>query len=230
MRGDCVNMVDNNRRFVAYFDMLGMKNAILRDIDEAWGALCDINAAKKRIYELAIEVKNTGHTIKDRVQAFFFSDTVIIFTRSNEIEDLYSILTLSSELFSNALSRCVPLRGAIAYGKFYFNIEEYLFLGEPLITAYKLGESCQWLGIVVDDPVAKMAEEAAINEIIQWDVPLKDNRVQRRYVINWPWIFRDNFTVKPVSLEMFYQAFEPLFGPFDGLQEMEKIKSSIRDL
>ena len=218
-------MKNNHRRFVAFFDMLGMKQAMLRNVDEAWGALCDINAAKKRIYEIAIEVKDTNQIIKDRVQTFFFSDTVIIFTYSDEPEDLYSILTLSSELFSNALHRCVPLRGAIAHGKFYFNLEEYLFLGKPLITAYKLGEACQWLGIVVDDSVAKMAEKLAINEIIiQWNVPLKKNKVQRLYVINWPWIFRNNFTIRPISLEAFYRAFEPLFGPFNELPEKAKIK------
>ena len=218
-------MKQDHKRFVAHFDMLGMKQAVLRNPDEAWGALCDINEAKKRIYRISIETRNRNQIVENRVRTFFFSDTVIIFSLSNEPEDLYAILILSSELFSNSLHKCVPLRGGIAHGKFYFNMEESLFLGEPLVKAYKIGESAQWIGIVVDKFVAEMAESYPISEeIIQWDVPQKNKSFKREYVLNWPWIFRNNFTIKPVTLDAFYEAFKPLFGSYYDLPESAKIK------
>jgi len=218
-------MKQNHKRFVAHFDMLGMKQAILRNDNEAWGALCDINEAKKRIYRISIEIKNKDKIVADRVRTFFFSDTVIIFTLSDELEDLYAILILSSELFSNSLHRCVPLRGGLAHGEFYFNLDESLFLGKPLVKAYEIGECAQWIGIVVDQFIARMAEPYPIGEeIIQWDVPQKDNTLKKEFVLNWPWIFKNNFTIKPVTIAAFYEAFMPLFGPYDDLPESAKIK------
>lgn len=218
-------MKHDHKRFVAHFDMLGMKQAVVRNADEAWGALSDINEAKKRIYQISFEIKDRNQIVENRVRTFFFSDTVIIFTLSDEPEDLYAILILSSELFSNSLHRCVPLRGGIAHGKFYFNLEEGLFLGKPLVSSYQIGERAQWMGIVVDQFIAEMAKPYPIGkEIIQWDVPQKDNGIKKEYVLNWPWIFRNNFTVKPVTLDAFYEAFEPLFGPYVDLPESAKIK------
>lgn len=218
-------MKQSHNRFVAHFDMLGMKQTVLRNVDEAWGALSDINEARKRIYEISFEIKDRNQFVADRVRTFFFSDTVVIFTMSDEPEDLYAILILSSELFSNSLHRRVPLRGGIAYGEFFFNLEESLFLGIPLVKAYKIGECAQWIGIVVDQIVAEKAKLYPIGEeIIQWDVPQKDNSIKREFVLNWPWIFRKNFTVKPVTIDAFYEAFKPLFGSYHDLRESDKIK------
>jgi hypothetical protein len=217
-------MQKNHRRFVAHFDMLGMKQAVLQNVHEAWGALCDINEAKKRIYKLTIEIE-PKQIIENRVHTFFFSDTVIIFTLSDNPVDLHAILILSAEFFSNSLHRCVPLRGGIAHGDFLFNLDENIFLGEPLIRAYEVGESAQFMGIIVDQFVAKMSERYTIGEnITLWDVPQKDKRLKKEYVLNWPKIFRNNFTVRPVTVDAFYDAFEPLFGPYADLTETARIK------
>jgi len=219
-------MQKNHKRFVAHFDMLGMKQAVLRNSKEAWGALCDINEANKRIYKLTININNSNQIIENRVHTFFFSDTVIIFTLSDEPEDLYAILILSSEFFSNSLHRCIPLRGGIAHGDFLFNLEENIFLGEPLVRAYSLGESSQFMGIILDDFTATMAERYPDlgQNIIQWDVPQKNEGRKRQYVLNWPKIFRNNFIVRPITVVTFYEAFEPLFGSYCELPESAKIK------
>ena len=217
-------MKQDHKRFVAHFDMLGMKQAILRNDNEAWGALCDINEAKKRIYRISIEVKNKDMIVADRVRTFFFSDTVIIFTLSDELEDLYAILILSSELFSNSFHRCVPLRGGLAHGEFYFNLDESLFLGKPLVKAYEIGECAQWIGIVVDEFIAEMAEPYPIGEeIIQWNVPQKDNTFKREFVLNWPWFFRNNFTIKPVTIAAFLKPLYPYSVPMTICQNQSKL-------
>ena len=217
-------------RYVAHFDMLGMKEAVLRNQDVAWDALSDLNAAKERIYELSIEIISSGHVIKDRVKTFIFSDTIIIFTLSDLPEDLYSILILSSELFSNSLHRCVPLRGGIAHGDFFFNLDLGLFLGVPLVNAYQIGEEAQWAGITVDKYVFQKSKSIPLktaentHPIIEWDIPLKNQKSKRGYVLNWPKIFKNNFTIKPVPLADFYSPFESLFGSYSALREDVKAK------
>jgi hypothetical protein len=223
-------MQNKDDRFVAYFDMIGMKEAILRNQEIAWVALSDLYAAKERIYEISIEVVSTGHFIRDRVRTFIFSDTIIIFTRSDKPEDLYSILILSSELFSNSLHRCVPLRGGIAHGQFFFNLDHSLFLGAPLIRAYQIGEEAQWAGITVDEAIFQRSKTIPLktaentDPIIPWAVPLKERKTKLGYVLNWPKIFKHNFMALPASLVDFYSTFEHLFGPYDALHDDVKVK------
>ncbi len=53
--------------------------------------------------------------------------------------------------------------------------------------------------------------------IIKWDVPLKNNTYKNLPVVNWPIIFKDNFTATPIVLKDFYAPFKSLFGPFEIL-------------
>jgi len=221
----------HQERFVAHFDMLGMMAATLRNEDEAWGALSDINAAKEKTENLTITVGTTKQevVIKDRLETFIFSDTIVIFSHSDEDQDLFAMLNFSSELFNNSLQNCVPLRGGIAHGNFFFDFNKNLFLGKALVCAYALGEEAQWYGITVDKEVFKRAKipfQTTEREpgIIEWEVPLKSGKQEKRYVVNWPSMFKNNFTKKIESAEEFYSPFKRLFGEFKDLKEYDRKK------
>ena len=123
------------------------------------GALCDLRASMNRILQYKIYIKSNNELVADRIKAFIFSDTILIFSKGAEQKDLTAILILTSELFSHSLFRCVPLRGGIAFGDFYYNLDLHLFCGKPFVKAYKIGEKAQWLGIVVDKHIAKHYSE-----------------------------------------------------------------------
>ena len=224
--------IQSNNRYVAHFDMLGFKSAIARNFDEAWGALRDLRASMDKILGMAIGSMSTDKVIADRIRAFIFSDSILIFTLSNKPEDLKAILILSSELFSGSLASCVPLRGGISLGKFYFDLEKHLFCGVPFVQAYEIAERAQWSGIVVHDSVAKnyfddpskpMSGEAHV--LVQWDVPVKPSGQKKHWVINWPHIYKHSFNKPaPITTEDFYQAFESFFGSYEELKLDAKIK------
>jgi hypothetical protein len=215
-----------DERFVAFFDMLGMSDLSLRDADIAWGALSDLSKAKNEILKIGIEIVNTSEIIEDRVRAFTFSDSIVAFTLSNQVVDTYAIVILSSELFSAALHSCIPLRGAIAHGRFLFNFDQNLFAGPPLVNAYRLSEEAQWLGIRLDEVVASKARDIPLQSkqgnqiIIDWEVPTKSGEKMKSHVIDWVTPHINNFTVQPpVSVQQFYQAFQSMFGCFEQLPE-----------
>jgi len=222
--------LDHNR-YVAHFDMLGFKSAIARNLDEAWGALCDLRSSMDKILRIAIGSISTDQVIADRIRAYIFSDSILIFTFSNKPEDLKAILILSSHLFSDSLASCVPLRGGISFGKFYFDLEQHLFCGIPFVQAYQIAERAQWLGIVVHDSVAKnyfdepsKPTSGKTPVLVQWDVPIKPSGQKKHWVINWPHIFKHSFNKPaPITTEDFYQAFERLFGSYDKLKEDARI-------
>lgn len=227
--------MDNQRkdkRYVAHFDMLGFKSATLRSPTEAWGALSDLRASMDRMLNLHIKILSTDEVISNRIKAYIFSDSILIFSLSDGPQDLISILTLTSELFSGALHSCIPLRGGIAYGDFFFNPDLQLFCGIPFVKAHELSEISQWSGIIVDDSMAEhyhknidIMPSSTGPIIIQWDVPIKNNNKKQFWVVNWPDIFRKNFTKKPpISVLDYYEGFKSLFGPYEELSADVKIK------
>lgn len=221
------------RCYVAHFDMLGFKGAINRNPDVAWVALNNLKECMEKILSKDIEVTATKEIIGDRVVPDIFSDTILIFTSGDEPIDLISILVLTSELYKDALSKCVPLRGGISYGDFFVSPDLKICCGIPFVRAYELGEMAQWTGIVLDDIVAdhyNNLDDPNLNlmvedkpTIIQWDVPTKLNGMKKLWVIAWPLVYKNNFTVDlPITVQDYYQAFEPLFGPYVELPDNVK--------
>ncbi len=215
-------------RFVAYFDMLGMGSAVKRNVDEAWGALSDLQATINSDFGMRVGGKDIR--LNDRVKKRLLSDTIVLFTLGDEVEDVWAITVLCSKMFMENLRRCVPLRGAIAHGEFYFNFDLDLILGVPLVCACALAEEAQWLGITVDEVTADRVRTAfaLVSKdpvVVEWPVPLKDGKCERKNVVNWPLPLRirKNFTC-PMRVEDFYQAFEPLFGKFDSLKDRDQLK------
>lgn len=223
--------IDHNR-YVAYFDMLGFKSAISRNLDNAWGALCDLRSSMDKIMKLAIGDISSREIIADRIRAYIFSDSILIFTLSNHPQDLKAILILTSQLFSDSLASCVPLRGGISLGKFFFNPNLNLFCGTPFVEAYQLSECAKWSGIIVSNSVAKKyfnepsrITSAELPILVEWNVPIKPSGNLKQWVVNWPHIFKNSFRKSaPIAVRDYYQAFESLFGPYDQLTDDAKIK------
>ena len=217
-----MNNDPTNMRYVAFFDVLGFKEAVKRNLDEAWGALEDLRVSMQENLNLFVKTPNqiiiTSNS--DRVIATNFSDSVLIFTKGNTVQDLHLILIASAGFFAKSLHRCVPLRGGIAYGSFKFNFEKNLFCGSPLIKAYELGQCAQWSGIVVDDNVAEHYYKNPIKSfgkvvIEQKIVPVKnrhETRNEKFWVFNWVLPYKANFAVHgSISPQLYSSAFESLF-------------------
>lgn len=236
-------MAEPDFHFVAHLDMLGMSELTVRAPVLAWACLSRLVEAREQILNLEMELlpSNRRVLLRDHVHSVTFSDTMVLFTKSDEEDDLRSILVLFTELYSQLLHHSVPFRGGLAHGQFRFNLDHSIFSGPALVESYRLGESAQWLGLVVDKVVAERTRVYDLQAgsrapvIVEWDVPVrparalcglrKKNRVVRQFVVNWPAVFGRNFTVPPpIPVECFYQAFEQLFGPFEKLPQKEQAK------
>jgi len=210
-------------RFVAYLDMLGIANLTLHRPEMAWAALSKLATERARVRGYKILDKATGEDMSERLYDFTFSDTIVIMTRGDEEHDLSAIVTTSLELFIASLAASIPIRGAIAHGRFLFNLDYSLFSGPPLVRSYRLAEEAQWLGVVLEPDIAQGTRQiplvcGGVPVALEWDVPLKGGTTEKRHVLDWPCTHRPNWKVEPpISVEAFYGAFEPLFGPLDTL-------------
>ena len=217
-----MNDTSKHNRYVAFFDILGFKEAIEKDLDEAWGALEDLRVSMQETLNLFIKTPNgvilTRNT--ERTAATNFSDSILVFSLEDNSNDLHSILISSTALFAKSLERCVLLRGGISYGSFYFNLEKNLFCGVPMIRAYEIAESAQWSGIIIDDNVAEHYLKNPIKSdgkltLIKYPVSVKEKNTIRKkelWVLNWPLVCKNNFKADPpISAELYSKAFESLF-------------------
>ena len=222
-----------NNRFVAHFDILGMSALIRHDPELAWEKLSALSTAREERLTLDIERLDTGEVIQDQVRAVVFSDTIVIFSKSDTDDDILAMITLTTELFAGCMYHRVPLRGAIAHGPFNFNFQHSLYLGPALLDAYELGESSQWLGISVDEAVAEAAARlpTAVSPrgkpmIVPWPVPCKNGAVEQRLVVNWPESHRKSYqrAIPLTAKELYENFFSEAFGSFEQLDTAVRMK------
>ncbi len=165
----------NNKRFVAHFDILGFKYLTKNKFDEAWGALSDYRAVMDKLTNDTIVLDTeTKESLHKRIKLFLFSDSILIFSLGCEASDLKAMLVVATELFKQSMETCVPLRGGIALGDFAFNYKTAHILdnkdpdygkmiyelgmccGPAFVKAYEIGEYAQWMGIVVCNAVKEL--------------------------------------------------------------------------
>jgi hypothetical protein len=223
--------MQSNRRFVAHIDILGMRAMVRRDPEMAWKVLSGLADVRDDIQALQLSHIEAARQdmLAQRVFSIMFSDTIVLFTKTESDADLQAVLIAACEILHKAMCALVPVRIGVSGGQFFFNIEQSLYSGPALIDAYELGEAAQWLGIVTTEAVCKQAADAGIgtgrhNIVIPAQIPTKQGPTSG-YAVNWVAAFRHDFKVKPpISTELFYSQFEHAFGPLAELPERERMK------
>lgn len=218
-------------RFVAHIDILGMSAIVEKDADEAWGMLSDLVAVRDQVgsYDIAFLQSNERVLVSEAIRRVTFSDTIVLYTKGASDTELRCMIVLVTEILHKAMCRCVPVRAGLAFGRFFFNIDQSMYAGPALIEAYRVGESAQWLGIALAKSVQEKAKSLGMksgrsNIIVEWPMPVKTGGEQR-FVVNWPAVVAHDLTLNPpVSVAQFYQAFERTFGPFAQLPEEVQVK------
>jgi len=132
-------------RYVAYFDIMGFKDMVLR-------------SSHNEIYEM---MKGIDEKIKlnanvnwddkpaDLIKTTTYSDSIIIYSKDDSYDSENSIICTVSALTSDLLSSAIPHKGAIAFGTMTVDMVNSIFFGQPLIDAYLLQEELYFYGIVV---------------------------------------------------------------------------------
>lgn len=143
-----------NNRFVLFIDILGFKDLVARNDHEH--VLQKLSAITETLEYLIGDtaygaLKNTFKDIdKNQTKSITFSDSVIVFSKSDTPSDAFKILCDAHALQLFSMKNSIPIKGAISYGDITVNFEKSLFFGQPIIDAYLLHEDLQMLSIVID--------------------------------------------------------------------------------
>ena len=131
-------------RYVAYIDIMGFKDMILRtDHNDIYDMMLSIH---KKVYSNA-NVKWTEETT-DLVKATNYSDSIIIYSKDDSQNSLESFICTVSAFASDLLVEGIPYKGAVAFGVMTFDIGNSIFFGQPLIDAFLLQEELEFYGII----------------------------------------------------------------------------------
>jgi len=160
------NWSTSDMRFVAYLDILGFKDMVMRNPHSV-------------IYDLLSKISKQRESL-DNVQSkdFFsekfqdagiysvsFSDSIMLFSKKDTPEDLKFFIFSVLWIFTKALESSVPIKGAIAHGQISINKSQQIYFGQPIIDAYLLEEELKYMGIVAHNTIDKYINDKSVYSV-----------------------------------------------------------------
>ena len=159
------------RRWVAHLDLLGASSLVER---QSWEMVFSV-------YARAIERFRADAFDETRLSRITFSDSFLIYTDDDSALSYRAIDSFCRHFVRRLVLASVPLRGAIACGDFYADEASSLYFGDALLESHGIGESTDWIGLVLCDSTrARLSEvslpvENLLNYAL-WPVPVKRRR------------------------------------------------------
>jgi hypothetical protein len=127
-------------RWFAYLDLLGFTNLVQSKAIE--DVLPIYAEALKRMRTACKAGKQEVGLIST-----WFSDTFIIYSRSDTLHDFVHLESAARIFFQMLLIKHIPVRGCISHGKLYSQAKKNVFVGPALIEAHTFGEALDWVGL-----------------------------------------------------------------------------------
>jgi hypothetical protein len=129
----------------------------------------------------------------EHVGVAWFSDTILFYTKHDTDEAVGELLqAVASLLFETITDGVTKVRAGIAYGEMYVDPENSMYVGLPIVEAYKLEKAQQWAGAALMESACKRLEQCGPSGdvarwwVTPWDVPLKEGRApMKTLVVNW---------------------------------------------
>lgn len=145
-------------RWFAYLDLLGFTNLVHTESIE------DVLP----VYSKALQQMRTACKLgREQVGLInsWFSDTFIIYSGSDSLEDFMHVESAARIFFQLLLNKHIPVRGCISHGKLYSQAKRNIFVGPALIEAHTYGEALDWVGFCLAPSVeAKLKDKLPVEE------------------------------------------------------------------
>ena len=134
------------------------------------------------------ELENHEH-----VGVAWFSDTILFYTKHDTDEAVGALLqAVASLLFETIIAGLTKVRAGVAYGDVYVDPENSMYVGIPIVEAYKLEKVQQWAGAALaESACARLRQCGPSGDIARWwvtpwEVPMKDGRApMKTLAVNW---------------------------------------------
>ena len=118
----------------------------------------------------------------------YFSDTLLLWAPLNQ-ERVSPFLARCADVFLEALSLGIPLRGAIAVGEAVLNQRDGIFLGTPIIDAARLEQAQDWIGVALTGQCKSVLSWIDSSLVAPYSAPCKAGTrgdLISGLVLDWP--------------------------------------------
>lgn len=177
------------KRFVAFFDIMGFKSIVERNShSHVLQKLTSLKETTKWLTEA--HTTKAFESIKEKFsesKAITFSDSIIIFSKSDTLEDACKILMDSFYIIDVAIKNKIGIKGAISYGNITVDFDNSLFFGQPIIDAYLLHDQLNLYTAVLDNSFESKIAEYTIEHPFKilftlYKTPLKTGKVSHKVI------------------------------------------------
>lgn len=135
-------------RWFAYLDLLGFTALVnSKSIEE----VIPIYSEALSRMRLACGPREKGQSLLNS----WFSDTFIIYTGSDSLEDFVRLESAARIFFQLLITKHIPVRGCISHGKLYSQAKKNIFIGPALIESHTYGEALNWIGFCLAPSVER---------------------------------------------------------------------------
>jgi hypothetical protein len=158
--------------WVAHFDVLGFKSLLAHGSNDFKTILSQID-----IDEIIESVNAMPPLHRERIEYLFYADTFIFYSKSAQIQDYPSILSVAQRFIRKCISIKFPVRGAISFGELIFGHEKKILMGKAFLESYEYGEDQNWLGLLLAPSASKRVHEHSLNpshhSYVNRDIPMR---------------------------------------------------------
>lgn len=172
-------------RWFAYIDLLGFKNLVqTKSIEDVLP-----------VYSEALQRMRTACKIGSTqvgLLSSWFSDTFIIYSSSDSVEDFMYVESAARNFFQLLLTKHIPARGCISHGKLYSQAKRNVFVGPALIEAHEYGEALDWVGFCLAPSVEKKLADLLPIEQRAFYRKLTDRKVLRKAPASYVYAYAFN--------------------------------------
>ncbi|HRG01527.1 MAG TPA: hypothetical protein PKZ75_10445 [Bacteroidia bacterium] len=147
-------------RFVAFFDIMGFKDLVLKSKhDEIVILLNKLSAAREELHDFNSVIVDSNSIKGGETKSFTFSDSIIFFSKGNNKHDASKIILDCVYLLKIALENNIPIKGALSYGEVTVDLKNSIYFGKPIIDAFLLHEDLHLFSVIADHSFQKKVTE-----------------------------------------------------------------------
>jgi hypothetical protein len=174
-----------NKKFVAFLDILGFKELVKNNshsyLIEEFRKFLFLNQyglSNGQINNNATNQDEIFNTDISKVNLISISDSIVLYTNDNTIDDFLCIIDAVSTLLNIGIKNGFPLRGGLTYGYFSamlkenkslnFDYSNQILLGKALVEAYIIESKQEWAGCIISDECFKIFEEKVDNAKLKY--------------------------------------------------------------
>lgn len=145
------NWKTTDNRFVCFLDILGFKDLVMRKShDEIYNSLNEISKTKRLVEESVKDIESIGDA---EVYIVSFSDSIVVFSKNDNLDNFYYFLLAVRWLFTSAFNKNIPMKGGFSHGEVSLNKSEQIYFGQPIIDAYLMEEDVNYMGIAAHSTI-----------------------------------------------------------------------------